>query len=74
MGPLNVLELDLLALVLVLEAEKVAMEELELLGREGEEADSPTSINTGLNPSLASNDSNSDFPASGLRSQPVKKP
>ena len=61
MRPLNVLELDLLALVLVLEGERVAMEELELLGREGEEADSPTSIDTELTPSLGSNDSNSDL-------------
>ena len=46
------------------------------LKREGEvnEADSPTSINTELTPSLAPNDSNSDLTASGLRSQPAKKP
>ena len=56
MKPLNVLELHLLALVLVLEEEQ---EESELK-REGEvdEADSPTSIDSELTPSLASNDSN----------------
>ena len=60
--PLNVLELDLLALVLVLEAEQVELDELELK-RKGEvdEACSLTSINSELTPSLASNDSNSDL-------------
>ena len=41
------------------------------LKREGEvdEADSPTSINSDLSPSLASNDSNPNLTAFGLRSQ-----
>ena len=60
MRPLNALELHSLELVLVLEEEQVALDESELK-REGEvdEADSPTSINSELTPSLASNDSNS---------------
>ena len=59
---LNVLELRLLALVLVLEEEQVELNELEMK-REGEVdgADSPTSVNSELTPSLASNDSNSDL-------------
>ena len=46
------------------------------LKREGEvdKADSPTSINSDLSPSLASNDSNPDLTTSVLRSQPAKKP
>ena len=64
------LELYLLALVLVLKEEQVELDELELKCEgEVDEADSPTSINTELTPSLASNDSNSDLTVFGLRSQ-----
>ena len=62
MRPLNVFELRLLAFVLVLEEEQVELDELELKREwEVDGAGSPTSINSDLTVTLASNDSNSDL-------------